>query len=86
MDITMPVPHVLDTEIHIERNLTITMCLDIIHLFFYLKHNISETGFSLRLQVNVLSWAQSIQLVPIVWKVSVLCKLNCISCELSEVL
>jgi hypothetical protein len=32
---------------------------------YILKHNVSETGFCLRLQVNLLSWAQSIELVPV---------------------
>jgi hypothetical protein len=29
---------------------------------FYLKHNVLETGFSLRLQVDLLSWTQSVEL------------------------
>jgi hypothetical protein len=32
------------------------MFLDIIHPVFYLKHNISETGFGLRLQVLNKNW------------------------------
>jgi hypothetical protein len=41
--------------------------LDIIHRpHFYLKHNASETGFCLRLQVSLLSSAQQIALVSVV--------------------
>jgi hypothetical protein len=50
------------------------MLLDIIHRPVFIwkhrsvynsKHNVSETGFCLRLQKNLLSWAQSVELVPI---------------------
>jgi hypothetical protein len=50
------------------------MFLDIIHHpvfiqkhrpLYFSKHNISDTGYCLRLQVNLLSWVQSIELVPI---------------------
>jgi hypothetical protein len=42
------------------------MFLDIIHHPVYIsKHNVSETGFCLHLQVNLLSLAQVIELVPI---------------------
>jgi hypothetical protein len=32
---------------------------------FYLKHNISETGFCLRLQVVPIQWAEQTELVPV---------------------
>jgi hypothetical protein len=42
------------------------MFLDIIHpSVLYKKHDVSETGFCLRLQVKLISWTQSIELVPI---------------------
>jgi hypothetical protein len=42
------------------------MFLDIIHRHVFIKtHNVSETGFCLRLHVEPISWAQSIELVPI---------------------
>jgi hypothetical protein len=41
-------------------------CFHLKHRPVYIsKHNVSETGFSLRLQVNVFSWAQSMELVSI---------------------
>jgi hypothetical protein len=41
--------------------------LGIIHrTVFYLEHKISETGFGLHLEVDLLSWVQSAELVSIV--------------------
>jgi hypothetical protein len=46
-------------------NINITI-LDIIHRpVFYLKHDVSETGLCLRLQVELLSRTQSTELVSV---------------------
>jgi hypothetical protein len=45
-------------------NATINILYIIHRLVFYLNHNVSETGFCLRLTVNILSWALSSELVP----------------------
>jgi hypothetical protein len=46
---------------------TIIVFLDIIHIpLFYLKYNVSETGFCLRLQVKAyFIWTQLIDLLPV---------------------
>jgi hypothetical protein len=48
-----------------QQYITITI-LDIIHRpILYLKHNVSETGLCLCLQVNLLSWIQQKEQVPV---------------------
>jgi hypothetical protein len=49
-----------------QTSLRIILFLDIIHyLVFYLKHNILETVLFPTSDKNLLSWAQSIELVSI---------------------
>jgi hypothetical protein len=56
--------HLEDGETSSELNTCITMKIPyIIHRVFYLKHKVPHTGYCLRVQVYLVSWAQSTELL-----------------------